>query len=766
MFGLALTSANQKSPAYDEQSYIVRGLGYLRGENRHMRVGHPLGLNALSASLLVADDHIALPTDDPSWQKTSFHRPAELFLWEIGNDVERVMFLARLPMIWLGMLLAAVVGRWAQEMGRNRLAGLLALSLVALDPNILAHARLTTTDLGLAAGATLVGFLLWRFWKRPSWNTAVFAGIGFGLLQNTKFTAGLFVPLLALVMLAFVAARWRGDGRFPTKMTLQLLIAFPLAAFFTLWAAYGFQLGTLPENLPTFSQLGGLTMPLAHHLEQLLDIGGRMQKATPSFLLGQYSDSGWPYYFPVAFLLKTPLPTLILLIWAFVRAVSKKGRDNDASRITTHHVSHITAVDLAALLIPSLGYFAIALTTDINLGYRHLLPILPFFAVFIASQFPIHNLQFTIHNSSVSLLVVWLAAISLWIFPHYLTYFNALAGGPDNGWRYLVDSNIDWGQDLAGLKGWMDENGVERVWLSYFGEARPDYYGIDYTGLDSSPPRLMDPGARPFYPHDPAPGIYAISATNLQGALFDNHDQFAWFRDREPMAKVGYSIFLYEVAARGQPVDLLLSGVQLDEIEPADFGQLGTNAVSPHWFAANQSWLFPAVADHWLVLSNNDVLQWQPEIAVAYELVITGDDYRLFRRREPLPPALEATAVFSDGDAGQVSWLGGEILLTDDGQMVAQTKWRQEGKERPLKVFIHVVDSSGAIIAQWDGLGAHWRGWRAGDVLWQNHVVQIPDEIKPDDYAIWLGVYDPDSGTRWRATTDEDRLLLETIALP
>ncbi len=97
--------------------------------------------------------------------------------------------------------------------------------------------------------------------------------------------------------------------------------------------------------------------------------------------------------------------------------------------------------------------------------------------------------------------------------------------------------------------------------MSYFGEARPEYYGITYTGLDSFPPRLMNPQARPFYPHDPAPGFYAISASNLQGVLFQDHDRFAWFREREPVDKVGYSIFIYEVPAYGEPVTLALSGI-------------------------------------------------------------------------------------------------------------------------------------------------------------------------------------------------------------
>ncbi len=754
LFALALNSLAQKSPTFDEQGFITRGLGYLRGENQSMRVGHPLGLNVLSAAFLADDNQVALPVDDPSWQLPNFHRPSELFLWEVGNDVAHVMFLARLPTLFLGMLLMAVTGRWAWEITRSRKARLLALSLAALDPNLIAHSRLATTDLGLAAGGLLAGFLLWRYWQKPSWVAAVLAGAGFGLLQDTKFTAGLFVPLFALVMFIGLAARWRENGRFPTPILFQLIIAYPLAAFLTLWAAYGFQIGALSDNLPTLPQLSGLTMPLSHHLEQLLDIGGRLQKGTPSFLLGQYSDSGWWYYFLVAFLLKTPLPSLILLGWAAARAVYTQF---------AHHASCITAVTLSSLLIPALGYFAIALTTDINLGYRHLLPVLPFLFVFVAAMMPCESAQW--HYAMLGL-IVWLGITTVALHPDYLAYFNRLAGGPDGGWRYLVDSNIDWGQDLSGLKVWMDENGVDQVWLSYFGEAQPEYYGIDYVGLDSYPPRLMNPQARPFYPHDPAPGIYAISATNLQGVQFANHDHFAWFRNREPLAKIGYSIFIYDVPAYGESADLLLSGVQIDEIAPENYALLRTNDVTPHWFDAGQSWLMPSRTNVWLALSSEiviashynryaEVLREEakaPTYTLYFDLAVRKDEGRM--------------VAFTDGALGKISlaWASEPELPAVSNTIILQTAWFTESSPRPVRIFIHLTNTNNDLIAQWDGLGAAWEGWRAGDVLLQTHTLTIPDNAPPGTYQLWTGLYHPATGQRWQVGS-ADRYLIDEIEI-
>ena len=766
MFTLAVTSLQTLGPTFDEQGFLVRGLGYLRGENQHMRVGHPLGLNALNAALLVGDPAVRLPTDDPSWQQNSFHRPAELFLWEIGNDVARTMFLARLPTIWLGLLLAALAGRWAWQLTRKRWAALLVLGLVAFDPNILAHTRLTTTDLGLTFFAFLAGYGLWWFWQRPSWSRALFAGIAFGLLQNTKFTAGLFVPLFALIILATCGLRIAECGvRNTVRNLLMLVVAYVFVAPLTLWAAYGFQVGTLPDNLPTLPQLGGLTLPLSHHLEQLLDIGGRLQKSTPAFLLGSYSDSGWWYYFPVAFLLKTPLPTLILLTAAIVfYAGLLIGGLRKRWPLTIDHWQ-LTIF----LLLPALGYFAIALTTDINLGYRHLLPILPFLYVFIAatlatSHFTIHNSKFTIRFASFS--IIWLLAIALWLHPYYLAYFNIFAGGPNGGWRSLVDSNLDWGQDLGNLKGWMEENGVNRVWLSYFGEGRPAYYGINTTGLDSWPPRLMDPAARPFYPHDPAPGHYAISATTLQGVHFADHDQFAWFRARKPLAKIGYSIFIYEVEARGEMVELALGDLQLDELAPADFARFQSNQVRPYWFDATTAVLLPYADNRWLALPVSPTLADEMGFTAWWELVAETGNYRLYR----LPPidegAFQPRAEFlhEGGTIGLLHWRVEETAVS--GQpLTLLTDWFKTSSAAPLKIFIHVTDEAGDIVAQWDGLGAPWQGWRPQSRLWQRHTIPLPPDLLPGQYNLTLGIYEPENGRRLLTPTAQDTIPLGQLTI-
>jgi hypothetical protein len=783
MFGLAVTSMAADSPTFDEQGFLVRGLAYLRGEDgggsRLIRVGHPLGLNALNATLLVADPTVRLPSDHPSWTGTDFHRPAELFLWEIGNDVEHVMFLARLPTVWLGVLLAAICGRWATEMGTlwakqsghaprgGRIAGLVALCLIALDPNVLAHTRLATTDLGLAAAAALAGFTLWRFLRQPSWMASILAGLGIGLLLNTKFTALLFLPLFALVIALAMWEHWRHPR--PTgnasllDWALMLLVVLPAVAFITLWAGNGFDLSPLASPLPLIGQFDGRVVPLASYLDQLLDIGNRLEVSTPSYLLGRYSDSGWWTYFPVAFLLKTPLPALLLLFWSIFRLATLAIRQRGLIRPVWF--------DFAALFIPAAGYFLIALTTDINLGYRHILPILPFLFVLIGvvtGQAVAEALARSRPLPARILigLVSWLLVIALWIYPHFLAYFNAIAGGPGRGWRALVDSNIDWGQDLGRLADWLAEKDVDHVWLSYFGEARPEYYGINYTGLDSFPPRLMNPLARPFYPHDPAPGWYAISATTLQGVHFANHDQFRFFRGREPSAKIGYSIFLFEQPARGEPADLLLTGVQLNGLAPDDFTLLGTNDVTPRWFDGERAIILPDGARPvWLALGDQPLHPLLRPYLAFDEAVpaTTGEGYRLYQAT-PQPPQPAGEEILLHQGEEQIAFIGAPALEKDGGILTAVTAWRLEGRSQPVKIFVHLLDESGELAAQWDGLDAAWEGWREGDTLIHTHAIDVAG-LSPGDYRLVTGLYNPESLQRWQSISGADLIELGAVTV-
>jgi hypothetical protein len=322
----------------------------------------------------------------------------------------------------------------------------------------------------------------------------------------------------------------RDSGEPSVVRNLALLVLTALLGLLVVWATYGFQVGRLEENGPL--------LPASPYLKGILAILNFSTGGRPAYLLGQYNDRGWWTYFPVAFAVKTPLATLVALLWATARTLRRFRRDD------------------LWLLIPPVAYFLVSMTSGLNIGYRHLLPALPFLAIHIArlaqpSDRPVdQNLiqpANLLHRFLPVLLALWLALASVCIYPHFLAFFNPIGGGPENGWRVLVDSNIDWGQDLKGLKAWMAREGVDRVRLGWFGSARAEAYAIAYDLLPGVPHGFslwQDP---PFDREQPEPGVYAISVTNLVGVHFPDHDFYGWFRDRPPDAKIGYSLFIYEV---------------------------------------------------------------------------------------------------------------------------------------------------------------------------------------------------------------------------
>jgi hypothetical protein len=176
-----------------------------------------------------------------------------------------------------------------------------------------------------------------------------------------------------------------------------------------------------------------------------------------------------------------------------------------------------------------------------------LLPIFPFIFIFIGQLAQASWRLRPKYALAIAILLGWLIVGTLTISPHYLAYFNELAGGPENGYRVLVDSNLDWGQDLPGLREYMKDHNIASVKLAYCGTADPGAYGIDYELLPGLPHPWWKYSNDPEVIVDPGPGVYAISATALQGARFQNPDVYAWFRERRPDAVIGYSIFIYQV---------------------------------------------------------------------------------------------------------------------------------------------------------------------------------------------------------------------------
>ena len=554
-FWLALNSMVWDSPTMDEQNHLARGLAFLRTGDPRLSLEHPPLVNAISALPLLTLPDVKLPLDDPSWERQPpdvyWYIFAEKLLWEYNHDATRMIFLARLPVVFLTLGLALTGFHFARE-AWGKLAGLAAFVLLLFEPNILANGRYVTTDLGGALFLFLAIYLLWRMWRlhEPwlagwSWRHWLAAAVGLGLAFGSKLSTLIFVPIMVVTaVLPLYGTGWQGWGR----RLIQFLTA-GLLSILVVWVIFGFEWGAFQFGDGVWASLNQFSGPMPTFWAGIAKIADLGSGGRASFLNGQFSTGGFLAYFPVAFAVKTPLIILILLVVAMVVLLWR-----DETRRTA-----------VFLLIPPILYFLFSLTSGLNIGYRHLLPMLPFIIVLISGlagvegkrqkeKGRIHASRITHHASRITQYFLWLGVfgligVTLWIHPHYLSYFNVLAGGPNGGRDILVDSNVDWGQDLLRLRAWQVENEVDSLKLGYFGTADPAYYGLEFEPLPGFP-RSEFYGLwsnPPFDPAAPEPGVYAISASSLWESHWGEKQVYPWFRSREPDDQIGYSILIYVV---------------------------------------------------------------------------------------------------------------------------------------------------------------------------------------------------------------------------
>jgi hypothetical protein len=699
-YGLMVSSVLQKSATVDEQSHLFRGVAYLQEGATHFLLGHPILASAISALPLLTEPDLRLPLDSPAWEAGDWSVAGDAFLWQLNDNPQRLLFLGRLPVIWLTLLFGALVFRWGHELG-GRGAALLALWLLLLDPNVLANGRFITGDLAVALffALTIYGYWRWASGRGQQTVNLLLAGAGLGLAGATKFNAALLLPILG-VMGLYLARRRR------SARPLLALLAAGLIGWVVIWLVYGLAVRPLPG--------GAFWNDLFWELQYF-------GKPHGAYLSGEYSTDGWWYYFIIAFLLKTPFPTLFLLFLALV----------------TYRPSFSIPNSALFLLWPAGAYFGFSLTSSLNIGYRYLLPMLPFLLLFTAvtlTQLPWRKKWV---GGGTAVASGWLLIIVLVIWPDYIPFFNLLAGG--RGWQMLSDSNVDWGQDLPALVEWQQVQG-EPLYLSYFGTAHPSAYGLAFTPLPTwAPgPEQGNPAQQVFNPTNPAPDWYAISVTNLHGVVLgENRDMYAWFRQQMPELRIGGSIFVYYVPARGPSVDLALSDLRLAELDGVLQAQLATNDVQVRWFDAATSFIWPA-GGGWLALPEG--IEPAPVLAALWPetAVLTANSQRLYQL--PPPPALDWTGeAWQQG--GVVTLLGYQPVAKKAGLVSLLTVWRVDaGAERPLKIFIHALDDNDQILGQWDGLDVVPSSWQPGDVFVQWHQFNVARQESLRKFAI--GVYD------------------------
>lgn len=572
--------AATSSYTYDETVSVVNGYYYLTTHDMRLGLSQPPLSAYLSAvPLFLAGVHFDFNRE--SCASYDNWLCAQQVLFEDAGNAAKVLFLSRIMSILAAAAAGIIVFLWAKRLF-GALAGLLSLALFSFNPIIISQGALALTNSFLMLFVLLNLYLFYRLLLKYSLRLFLLFSVTFALAVASKANAALLLPITYVALLLFA---WRVklldalpsprrksgcDGAPSTtvdvgfskpvaarlKSVLFHAFVFAAVSFFVLLVVYQFQFGTLassvpPKYVPVFE--GSIASKLPSSIAKIADaVVFRLPIPFPSF----FSGAAWHTvagesklsflngevftgtklsFFPVVFFTKTPVGLIVLAaLGLFVSLANRAAK-----------------VGVSFLILPAIIWLCFfALTLDS--GVQHILLVYPLLAILAGgSALWLYKVKF--RAALVALLLFWNIFAALLIAPHYLAYFNELAGGPDGGSRLLGVPNFDWGQDLPALRQYMSDNNIQSVKLSYFGTADPSAYGINYTYLASPRFQPWDPDYVPIVPKNftedcgRATGIVAISATNYYGIFLNNRSCYSWLRPYQPIAALGHTIFVYNI---------------------------------------------------------------------------------------------------------------------------------------------------------------------------------------------------------------------------
>jgi hypothetical protein len=518
----------------DEAVHIAVGMEWVDLGRYHYEALHPpmRAIYGIGPKLIGAHSF-----DDPNkWDE------GRRILYESSQPYRRILTAARVAALPFFVFTLGLIGIWAMRIGGPGAAGA-AVFAYSMLPVALAHAGLATTDTPVTATLTLA-FFTWATWLQSSrFRNAALFGLAAGLAMASKFSSVVFlVPTVLLSAVIWFARKEKGE-RWPFARAFVAggLLAI-LVGLLVLWTSYRFSVAPLTGHGPHESidrvlgaqgRLRDLAyrivespVPMPELVQGIQYVASANAMNRPSYLMGQVREGGSWAFFPVAILVKTPIPFLLLALFGIALIARRAWRG----------ASPIVWVPLmgATLMLVSV------LPSHINIGLRHVLPIFPLLAI-MAGQGAValwesrHRAQMALRVAMVALLV-WLGVASLKAHPDYLTYFNECCSRNARYW--LVDSDLDWGQDLDRLSATLKRRGIPKLWLAYFGSADPKRHGL--------------PPFEPLPPYTRVHGWIAASEYRISVGEWTEwtrspHDQFRWLDAYEPVEIVGNSIRLYHL---------------------------------------------------------------------------------------------------------------------------------------------------------------------------------------------------------------------------
>ena len=598
---LAWGAVRRESPTADEPYHALAAyLHRCDGDYRFDAEDPPLWQEYAALATPRGSIHSDFQLQD--WTGVPTNTPPE-FQWILrtmyrtpGNDPDAFLARQRAMMLILGVALGATIAgcAWQWSPSHKPVAAITAATLFCFDPNFLAHAPLMKNDVIVSLAMLGIVIAVRSLGRRITPRNVLQLGLWCGVAVAVKFTGLLLVAIAGVLLIGrvFVPGVFHtGPAPLVRRVALaaSTLLAASLIAFTLLWASYGFRF--LPSRDPRFSMdlatavqrcqlrswqaahtdgvnlpvpddatLAAVPVPAAARIAVWLDhhrllpqswLAGFLYTYQSAFIRGEFLNghlgcAGWWWYFPFAILVKTPLATL-----AALGLTVASGPLSLRERVRVRVISNVEydpfALSLAAparwtavcLILPIALYLLAAMRTNLNLGVRHVLPVYPL--LFIAVGLTTARCWSRRTAIITALLSAGLVTETLLAYPHFIPFFNTAAGGSRGGLRLLSDSNLDWGQDLTLLAAWQCAHPAEKIYLAYFGQADPTYYGLRWTNI--APDSPLGPSQPPT-----TPGVLAISATDLQGPYLPqiNHrPYFAELYAYRPLTILGGSIYLY-----------------------------------------------------------------------------------------------------------------------------------------------------------------------------------------------------------------------------
>lgn len=584
---LAVTSVWNDAPIVDEIPHIGAGYSYItRGDYRLNPEHPPLAKDLAGVSLKIYGIQDQAAFADKSWQ-TDINGQWEFgrkLIFNSSNNAMVVSRFAKMPMLIFFIISTIIIFAWAKQIS-GYLTALMALFLFAFSPTVLAHSRFVTTDIPALFGVLLSSYFFVHYLKNQNKKTLAIAGLAFGIAELTKFSLFLLVPFFLTIAVLYALLESPGSKFKSIFYALRSTFCIILIGYiFVIWPVYVLHTRNYPPNLQhdhTQNLLGSygnrsiaetviylsdkpIIRGLAEYGLGLLMVTQRSIGGNTTYFMGEVRNWAWPQYFPVVYFIKEPLAFWGLLALVLLTIVKQfKILNLKFKNIANWSRNNFDKLFMLAWI----GlYWFVSIRANLNIGVRHLMPVYGFTFILLSDALVkiCNSLSskklLTTYYLLLTTLFGWYLYENLSIYPYYLTYFNQIvllrpswapagqAGYIPGGHHYVVDSNLDWGQDLKRLADWVEKNNVKKISLDYFGWSDQSYYLKDnFVWISAGRYKNTDD----FLKENPEGGYLAVSASYYMGSreirqLADG-TSYAWLDDYKPVTVIGNSIFVWYI---------------------------------------------------------------------------------------------------------------------------------------------------------------------------------------------------------------------------